>query len=48
MHEMLEEVSPKQEIDIILLQKITRPVFDYIRGFSTYTNFGSTGRGRRS
>ena len=42
---MLEDFLQKQEIDIILLQEDTRPVFDDIRGFTAYTNIGTTGRG---
>jgi len=42
---MLEDFLQKQEIGIILLQEVTRPVFDDIRGFAAYTNIGSTGRG---
>ena len=42
---MLEDFLQKQEIDIILLQEVTRPVFDDIRGFAAYTNIGTTGRG---
>jgi len=32
-------------MDIILLQEITKPVFDDIRGFVAHTNIGTTGRG---
>jgi len=39
---MLEDVLQKQEIDIILLQEVTRPVVDDIRGFTAYTNIGTT------
>jgi len=42
---MLEDFLHKQEIDIILLQEVTRPVFDDIRGFVAYTNIDITGRG---
>ena len=43
---MLEDfLKKKQEIDIILLQEITKPVFDDIRGFVAHTNIGTTGRG---
>ena len=42
---MLEYFLQKQEIDIILLQEVTWPVFDNIRDFATYTNIGTTGRG---
>jgi exonuclease III len=42
---MLEDFLQKQEIDIILLQEVTRPVFDDIRDFAFYTNVGTTGRG---
>ena len=41
----LEDFLYKQEIDIILRQEVTRPVFDDIRGFVAYTNIGTTGRG---
>jgi len=39
---MLEDFLQKQEIDIMLLQEVTRPVFDDIRGFAAYTNTGTT------
>jgi exonuclease III len=42
---MLEDFLKKQEIDIILLQEITKPVFEDIRGFVAQTNIGTTGRG---
>jgi exonuclease III len=42
---MLEDFLQKQEIDIIFLQEVTRPVFDDIRGFTVYTNIATTGRG---
>ena len=42
---MLEEFLKKQEIGITLLQEITKPVFDEIRGFVAHTNIGATGRG---
>jgi exonuclease III len=42
---MLEDFLQKQEVDIIFLQEVTRPVFDDIRGFTAYTNIGTTGRG---
>ena len=32
-----------KEINIILLQEVTLPVFDDIRGFTAYTNIGTTG-----
>jgi len=41
---MLEDFLQKQEIDIIFLQEVTRPVFDDIRGFTAYTNIDTTGR----
>jgi exonuclease III len=41
---MLEDFLQKQEIDVILLQEVTRPVFGDIRGFAAYTNIGTTGR----
>jgi len=41
---MLQDLLEKQEIDIILLQDVTRPVFDDSRGFTAYTNIGTTGR----
>jgi len=41
----LEEFLKKQEIDIILLQEIMKPVFDEIRSFVAHTNIGTTGRG---
>jgi len=41
---MLEVFLQKEEIDIILLQEVTRPVFDDIRGFTAYTNLGTRGR----
>jgi hypothetical protein len=44
---MLEDVLQKQETDIIFLKEVTRPVFDYIRGFTPYTNRDTTGRGWR-
>jgi len=34
---MLEDLLQKQELDIILLQEVTRPVFDDIRGQLTQT-----------
>ena len=42
---MLKELLQRQYIDIILLQEDTRPVFDDIRGFASYTNIGTTGGG---
>jgi exonuclease III len=42
---MLEDVLQKQEVDIIFLREVTRPVFEDIRGFTAYTNIGSSGRG---
>ena len=39
---MLEDSLKKQEIDSILLQEITKPVFDDIRGFVAHTNIGTT------
>ena len=42
---MLEDFLQKQEIDIIFLQEVTQPIFDDIRGFTAYTNIGTTGRG---
>ena len=42
---MLEDFLQKQEVDIIFLQEVIRPVFDDIRGFTVYTNIGTTGRG---
>jgi exonuclease III len=42
---MLEDFLYKQQIDIIFLQEVTRPVFDDIRGFVTHTNIGTSGRG---
>jgi exonuclease III len=42
---MLEDFLHKQEIDIIFLQEVTRPVFNDIRGFVANTNIGTTGRG---
>jgi len=41
---MLEDILQKQE-EGIFLQEDTRPVFDDIRGFTAYTNIGTTGRG---
>ena len=41
---MLEDFLQKQEIDIIILEEVTQPVFDDIRGFAAYTNIGNTGR----
>ena len=43
--EMLNDFLQKQDIDIILLQEVTRPVFDDIRGFNAHINIGTTGRG---
>ena len=45
---MLEDFLQKQEVDIIFLQEVIRPVFDDIRGFTVYTNIGTTGRGTAS
>ena len=45
---ILEDFMQKQEIDIILVQKVTRPVFSDIRGFRAYTNIGTTGWESRS
>ena len=42
---LLEDFLQKEEINIILLQEVRRPVFDDIRGFAAYTNIGTTGRG---
>ena len=42
---MLEDCLQKQEIDTILLQEVTRPVFDDILGFAAYTSIGTTGLG---
>ena len=42
---MLEDVLQKQEVDIIFLREVTRPVFEDIRGFTAYTNIRTTGRG---
>jgi hypothetical protein len=42
---MLEDFLHKHEIDIIFLEKVTRPVFDDIRGFVAHTNIGTIGRG---
>ena len=42
---MLEDFLQKQDVGTIFLQKVTRPVFDDIRGFTAYTNIGTTGRG---
>jgi len=42
---MLEDFLQKYEIDIILLQEVKWPLFDDIRGFTTYTNIMTTGRG---
>ena len=42
--DMLENLQ-NQEIGIIRLQEVTRPVFDDIRGSSAYTNIGTTWRG---
>jgi exonuclease III len=39
---MLEDFLQKQEIYIIFLQEVTRPVFDDIRGFTAYTKIGIT------
>ena len=35
---MLEDFWQNQEKDIILLQEVTRPVFDDTRGFQAYTD----------
>jgi exonuclease III len=45
---MLEDFLQKHEIDIILLQKVTRPIFDDIRSFAAYTTEALRGEGRRS
>ena len=45
---MLEDLLQKQEVEIIILQEVTRHVFDDIRGFTVYTNIGTTGRGTAS
>jgi exonuclease III len=42
---MLEDFLQKQDVGTIFLQKVTRPVFDDIRGFTAYTNIATTGRG---
>jgi hypothetical protein len=42
---MLEDFLHKQQIDILFLQEVTRPVFDYIQGYVAHTNIGTTGRG---
>jgi len=42
---ILEDFLQKLVIDIVLLQEVTRPVFDDIRGFTAYTNIGTAGRG---
>jgi len=42
---MLEDFLQKQEIDIILIREITRPVFDDTRGFAAYTNISTMGGG---
>jgi len=34
---MLEEFLHKQEVDILLLQKVTHTTFDMIRGYKAYT-----------
>jgi len=41
---ILEDFLQQQEVDFIFLQEVTRSVFDDIRGFTAYTNIGTTGR----
>jgi exonuclease III len=41
---MLEDFLQKQEIDIISLKEVTRPVFDDTRGFAVYANIDNSGR----
>jgi exonuclease III len=42
---MLGEFLRIQEIDIILLQEVTQPFLDTIRGYSEYTDIGTNRRG---
>jgi endonuclease/exonuclease/phosphatase family metal-dependent hydrolase len=42
---MLGEFLRCQEIDILLLQEVTHPTFDTPRGYKSYFNVGTAGRG---
>jgi len=42
---MLEDFLRTQEIDFLFLQEVTKPVFDNLRGYTAYTNVGTTRRG---
>jgi hypothetical protein len=42
---MLDEFLHKQEIDILLLQEVTRAEFDKIRGYMAHTIVGIHNRG---
>jgi len=42
---MLEVFFHRHVIDILFLQEVTQPVLDNIRGYTAYTNIGTTRRG---
>jgi exonuclease III len=42
---MLEDFLIKHEIDILFLQEVTQSHFDNLRGYTAYTNTGTTRRG---
>jgi len=42
---MFDEFVRRQEIDILILQEVTHPTFDTPRGYKSYFNVGTAGRG---
>jgi len=42
---VLENFLRTHEIDFLFLQEVTQPVFDNLRGYTAYTNVGTTRRG---
>ena len=43
--EMLEDFLRRQEIDILFLQEVAHSTIDILRGYKTYNNVRTAGRG---